>query len=117
MAIEQRLGYYYRDVDSVVCQPLDGCFERNQGRDATACKEDLAILASDVSVQAFILGGHVAVNDDGVPVVTHLGFRCSGSVVAVAYDFGVATTDTCGKRQFTNGIVAYACVPLAEAYR
>lgn len=106
-----------RDVDTVVSKPLSGCCERNQGRDTAVGKEDLAILAGEICVQAFILGGRVAVDGDWVPVVTHFRFWRSAGVVAIADDFGVVAIDTCGERQFTNGIMAYPCEPPAEAYR
>lgn len=107
----------HRDVDSIFRKPLDSGGKRNQGGDSAAGEEDLSILAGEVRVQAFILGGRVAVDDHGVPVVAHLGFWCTGGIVAIADDFGLVSVDTCCVRQFTNGVMAYACKPLAEAYR
>lgn len=104
------------DVDAVVCKTLGSCCDRNQGADTAVSKEDLAILAGEVGVQVCILGGPVGVYCDGVPVVTYFGFWRTGSGVAIADDFGIVAIDPKAIRQFTNGIMAYPCEPLAEAY-
>lgn len=104
----------HSDVNSVVCQPLSGCCERNQRRNTAIGKEDLAILACEIGVQAFILCGSVGVDCYRVPVVTHLWFWRAGSGVTVAYNLCIVAIDPSGKRQFTNGIVAYAREPFAK---
>lgn len=107
----------YCYVDAVVCQPLGGCCDRNQGADTAVGKEDLTILACEIGVQTCIFGGRVGVDDHGVPVVTHFRFLRSRWRVGIANDFGVGAIDPSGIRQFTNGIMTYPCEPLTEAYR
>ena len=107
----------HRNVDAVVCQPLGGSFERNQRGDTATGKENLAILACEVSVQTGILRSCVAVNYHGVPVVTYFGLRRAGGGVAVTDNFGVDAIDPSGKWQFTNGTVTYASEPFAKADR
>lgn len=106
-----------RYVDAVVCQPLGGCCDRNQGADTAVGKEDLAILAGEICVQAFPLGGSVGVDYNRVPVVTHLWFWRAGSGVAVTDNLCVVAIDPKAIRQLTNGIMAYPCEPFTEAYR
>lgn len=106
-----------RDVDAVICQPLGGSCERNHGGDTAVGKEDLAILAGEIGVQAFPLGGSVGVDCDGVPVVTYFGLWRTGGGVAVADDFCIVAIDPKAIRQFTYGIVAYARKPFAKADR
>lgn len=104
-----------RNVDAIVCQPLGGCCDRNQGADTAVGKEDLAILAGEVCVQVCILGGSVGINCDGVPVVTYFGLWRTGGGVAVSDDFSIVAIDASGVWQFTNGIVTYAREPFAKA--
>ena len=105
----------HSDVNSVIRQSLGGSCERNQGRDTATGKEDLAILAGQISVQVGIFCSHVAINDDGVPIVTYFGLRRAAGGVAVADNFGIVAIDASGVRQFTNGIMAYPCKPFAKA--
>lgn len=104
-----------RDVNAIICQPLGGSSERNQGRDTAICKEDLAVLACEIGVQAGIIRGCVAVNYPGVPVVTYFGLWRAGSGVTVADNPCIIAIDESGVRQFTNGIVTYAREPFAKA--
>lgn len=109
------LADMHRDIDVVVCQPLDSGGKRNQGSDSTALQGSLAFFAGYVGIHAGIFLIVIDVQVYRIPVVADSRFLRSCGRVGVTDDIRLSAVNPKAVGQLTNGIMTYPCEPLAEA--
>lgn len=105
----------HRDVDIILCKPLNGGINRNQGSDSASLQSSLAVFAGDIGINAGVFLIIEFIKIYRIPVIADRRFLCSGRGIGVADDVRRSAVYLKTIGQLSDGTIAYACEPLAVA--